>query len=116
MESGRSAMAPLKASIARLMQTDPVAMHLTHYGRLEAPEPLAQSLIELIDAMVALALGVAPGARRHADLKAALQACYLPRIRAHGCTLDDEVVREVIGMDIELNAQGLAVWLDRGRA
>jgi glyoxylase-like metal-dependent hydrolase (beta-lactamase superfamily II) len=103
----------LKASIARLMQAQPGAMHLTHYGRLEAPEPLAGTLVELIDAMAALAREVAPGPERHAQLKDALRACYLPRLRAHGCTLDEDIVLDVIGMDIELNAQGLAVWLDR---
>jgi hypothetical protein len=29
--------------------------------------------------------------------------------------LADEEVERVLAMDIELNAQGLGVWLDRGR-
>jgi glyoxylase-like metal-dependent hydrolase (beta-lactamase superfamily II) len=103
----------LKASIARLMQADPVAMFLTHYGRIEAEPELAQGLVDQIDAMVALARAAAPGPARHTTLRNALQAEYLGRIRTHGCTLDEHVIVEVIGMDLELNAQGLGVWLDR---
>ena len=33
----------------------------------------------------------------------------------HGCRLSDERVLELLEMDIELNAQGLAIWLDRAR-
>ena len=35
--------------------------------------------------------------------------------RAHGCALEEAAVLELLGMDIELNAQGLEVWLDRAR-
>jgi glyoxylase-like metal-dependent hydrolase (beta-lactamase superfamily II) len=104
----------LKISIDRLMQADPTAMYLTHYGRIDARAELAQGLVEQIEAMVALGRGVGAGPGRHAALRAALRVAYLQRIRAHGCTLGDDAIAEVIGMDLELNAQGLGVWLDRG--
>jgi glyoxylase-like metal-dependent hydrolase (beta-lactamase superfamily II) len=103
----------LKASIARLMQAEPEAMFLTHYGRIEATPAHAAALVEQIDQMVALAREVAPGPQRHAALRDALKAASLARIRAHGCALDGEAIVDVIGMDLELNAQGLGVWLDR---
>ena len=49
----------------------------------------------------------------HQHLLAALQALYLERAQLHGCALDDAAVIAVLAMDIELNAQGLACWLDR---
>ncbi|MNU08674.1 hypothetical protein D3C72_2548260 [compost metagenome] len=52
---------------------------------------------------------------RHRCLVAALTALYLERAQAHGCPLDDAAVTRVLAMDIELNAQGLACWLDRDR-
>ena len=52
---------------------------------------------------------------RHRALVAALGELYLERARAHGCRLDDAGVLRVLGMDIELNAQGLACWLDRAK-
>ena len=103
----------LKVSIERLLEAQPEAMYLTHYGRVGGAESLARALIEQIDAMVAIAQASTPGPGRHAQLVAGLDALYLQRIRAHGVALDDVGIRGIIDMDIELNAQGLGVWLDR---
>ncbi|WP_425509435.1 MBL fold metallo-hydrolase [Xanthomonas cannabis] len=100
-------------SIARLMDTDPQAMYLTHYGRVESPAPLAQALVQQIHAMTEIALGCVSRADRHRCLVAALTELYLERARQHGCLLDDAGVEQLLGTDIELNAQGLACWLDR---
>ena len=109
----------LKASIARLLSSAPQAMYLTHYDRVVEVERLAADLVEQIDAMVAIAgeadAAAADADDRHTRLRAALAALYLRRARAHRVPLDDAGVLRVIGMDIELNAQGLACWLDRER-
>ena len=42
-------------------------------------------------------------------------ALYAGRARAHGVAMDDASLLALLAMDIELNAQGLGVWLDRGR-
>jgi hypothetical protein len=34
-------------------------------------------------------------------------------VRAHGCALDEARIREVLAVDLDLNAQGLEVWLVR---
>ncbi|WP_115554832.1 MBL fold metallo-hydrolase [Xanthomonas arboricola] len=100
-------------SIARLMETAPEAMYLTHYGRITSPEPLAQALIEQIHAMTAIALSCAQHTDRHRCMVAGLTELYLERARLHGCRLDDAAVAQLLATDIELNAQGLACWLDR---
>ncbi|MCC4621306.1 MBL fold metallo-hydrolase [Xanthomonas cassavae CFBP 4642] len=100
-------------SIARLMEAAPQAMYLTHYGRVESPGPLAQTLVQQIHAMTAIALGCAAHADRHRCMVAALTALYLERARQHGCRLDDAAVAQLLATDIELNAQGLGCWLDR---
>ncbi len=105
----------LKRSIGRLMSYRPDGMYLTHYGRVGDTEKLARDLCESIDAMVALGHECDGATDRHPRLVDALTALYLQRVRAHGCALDDAAVLTVLGMDIELNAQGLAVWLDRDR-
>ena len=106
---------PLKASIRRMLACQPSAMYLTHYGRVEGVERLAEDLIEQIDAMVAIGRQCDGRPDRHRHLLAALRALYLERALAHGCALDQDAVAEVLAMDIELNAQGLACWLDRAR-
>ncbi len=102
-------------SIRRLLAHGPETMYLTHYGPVDAPLPLGVALVEQIEAMVAIAHACDGGADRHRRLVAALTALYLERARAHGCALDDAAVAAVLAMDIELNAQGLASWLDHAR-
>ena len=103
----------LHASIDRLMARAPEAMFLTHYGRVRDTARLAADLHVQIDAMTAIARACDGRPDRHRALVAALGELYLERARAHGCRLDDAGVLRVLGMDIELNAQGLACWLDR---
>ncbi len=105
----------LHASIDRLMAQAPEAMYLTHYGRVRDTARLAADLHVQIDAMTAIARACDGRADRHRALVAALGELCLERARAHGCRLDDAGVLRVLGMDIELNAQGLECWLDRGR-
>lgn len=109
----------LKASIALLMSYQPQAMYLTHYDRIAGVEKCAADLLEQVDAMVAIArdcdAAAGNAADRHARLHAALSELYLARARARDVPLDGAGVLRTIGMDIELNAQGLACWLDRDR-
>jgi len=105
----------LHASIERLMARAPVAMYLTHYGRVENPARLAAELHAQIDAMVAIARRCDGLPDRHDVLAAALGALYVARLRLQGNALDEAQVLRVLAMDIELNAQGLGCWLDRDR-
>ncbi|MGH8026707.1 MAG: MBL fold metallo-hydrolase [Pseudoxanthomonas sp.] len=105
----------LKASIGRLLSRDPQWMYLTHYGRVGEVQRLAGDLYAQIDAMVAIGRDCDGLPDRHQRMKGALAALYLQRAREHGCPLDDAGVEKVLWMDIELNAQGLASWLDRDR-
>ena len=103
----------LHASIERMLGFKPQQMFLTHYSRVSGVERLARDLHEQIDAMVAIARKHAADADRHARIMEDLAQLYIARVRAHGCMLDEATIRDVLVMDIELNAQGLEVWLDR---
>lgn len=103
----------MHASIRRLMQESPEGMYLTHYGRVEGTARLAKELHEQIDAMVAIAQRCNGEPQRHRLLVDALGALYVARLRLQGSPLDASEVLRVLAMDIELNAQGLACWLDR---
>jgi len=103
----------LHASIDRLLTLRPAAMYLTHYGRVEQVGKLAGDLHVQIDAMVALAHAANGQPDRHAVLVASLAELYASRAQAHGWTQGRAALCQLLGMDIELNAQGLEVWLDR---
>jgi glyoxylase-like metal-dependent hydrolase (beta-lactamase superfamily II) len=107
---------PLKASIRTMLARDPAAMHLTHYGRVGDVARLAQDLIDQIDAMVALVDDASRHADRHERLVESLTHLYVERARAHGAPLAPEQVRELLAIDIELNAQGLEIWFAREAA
>jgi hypothetical protein len=42
-----------------------------------------------------------------------LWSIHLSRLRAHGVSLPEARIRELLALDLELNAQGIAIWLDR---
>lgn len=106
----------LHASIDRLLALKPEAMYLTHYGRVEEVEHLAVKLHELIDAMVAVARHCDGLPDRHDRLMDELTELYATRTAEHGWRGNREALLHWLSMDIELNAQGLSVWLDRGRS
>lgn len=105
----------LKGSIARMLLLKPAAMFLTHYSRVDDVERLGLDLFAQIDAMVAIAETLNSGADRHERIKEGLAELYFGRAEAHGCTMSRERMRELLASDIELNAQGLEIWLDHGR-
>lgn len=103
----------LRDSISRLLALEPECMYLTHFGRVRPVPRLGEMLFELLDAMVALGLRLKEVPARHEALKAGLAAIYLASLRRHGCELPEARIDELLAMDLELNAQGLACWLDR---
>lgn len=107
--------AALHASIDRLLALRPTAMYPTHFGRVEDVERLAADLHAQIDTMVALASEADGTPDRHARLTAALARLYAQRADAHGWRGGRTALTELLHTDIELNAQGLEVWLDQER-
>jgi len=109
----------LHQSIARLLAARPHQMYLTHYGAVggsvDVVQRLASLLLGQVDAMVAMARAVAPSPERHALLTAGLQAITRRQLQQHGVA-DVEASLRSLALDTELNAQGLAVWLDRSTA
>jgi glyoxylase-like metal-dependent hydrolase (beta-lactamase superfamily II) len=102
----------LKASVQRLLAAAPACMYLTHFGRVGDVPRLGALLLSLLDAMVAIGRRCAHAADRHQRLKAELEALYARSLDAHGHSVTPAML-ELLAPDIELNAQGMGVWLDR---
>ena len=103
----------LRHSIHKLMERSPQAMHLTHYSRVGGVPALAQTLLRLLDRTVERALDLKGHPARHQALKTALHGLYVEDLQRHGAPYTPEQIAELLAVDIELNAQGIAVWLDR---
>lgn len=104
----------MHATIHRLMSYKPQAMYLTHFGRVNALERLAADLHECVNAFVALARKHAEGADRGARIRHAMFEYLGGRLEQHGFEGGTARMHELLDMDVELNSQGLEVWLDRG--
>ena len=102
----------LRASVERLLSFEPVCMYLTHYSRIGDVPRAAASLLAMLDAMVAIAERERSAPDRHAALVRELAALYGASLAAHGVERAQEKLA-LLALDIELNAQGLGVWLDR---
>lgn len=108
----------MRTSIARLLALAPQAMYLTHFSRVGDVPRLGADLLRLVDAHVACARRVAAESAsagaddRHARLVAALRALTLEERARQGWRIDDAALFALLDVDIELNAQGLEVWLD----
>lgn len=102
----------LKQSIDRLLAASPRCVYLTHYSRVHDVPRLGRLLVEQIDAMVALAMALCNVDRRHAALVGGLNALYREQLQRHAVA-DLESAMHALALDVELNAQGLGIWLDR---
>lgn len=96
-----------------LLSFKPEAIYLTHYSRVRHIPQLGKDLHRRLDALVGIALAEKDaGLQRHDRIKARLTSYLLDEVRNHGCTLPPQTVVELWAGDLELNAQGLGVWLD----
>ncbi|GAO03572.1 MBL fold metallo-hydrolase [Anaeromyxobacter sp. PSR-1] len=103
----------LKATLARMLAEAPERVYLTHYGMLEGDVARhAEELGRALDEHVRLARAAPAGPGRHAALRDALAGQLLAGLAAHGAPLDRAAALDLFGVDLDLNAQGLEVWLD----
>jgi len=101
------------STLDRYLAFKPQRMYLTHYSVVENVSVLAERLRDGIRRYVSLAQAVRLSDDRHGRLKAALFDEALAELRKRPSPLPEPRIRELLEMDMELNAQGLAVWLDR---
>jgi glyoxylase-like metal-dependent hydrolase (beta-lactamase superfamily II) len=103
----------LLASIDRLVGYRPAAMLLTHYSRVVEIERMAADLRRQTGELVALGRAQDGRPDRAARLREGVRELFLGWVRDHGTPLPAERAAELLALDVELNAQGLEVWLDR---
>ena len=103
----------LRVSIARLLAAQPACMYLTHFGRVEDVLRLGALLLSLLDEITALGRAMRAAPDRHEALKCGQLDIFARSLAVHGCVLGRPRIAELLASDLELNAQGMAIWLDR---
>ncbi|MEH6586559.1 MAG: MBL fold metallo-hydrolase [Halioglobus sp.] len=103
----------LKASLAMLAEQSPQRIYLTHFGELAYSVDAQQSLLEQIDDYQAMA--------RECEgvpvlLEETIVDYSLARAQAMNPGQDMSAMRDHFRHDAQLNAQGLAVWLQKEQA
>jgi glyoxylase-like metal-dependent hydrolase (beta-lactamase superfamily II) len=106
----------MRASIERMLAFNPEAVYLTHFSRLAPPAELGRKVLRLLDQYVAIALAAGEDEDKTASIRDGLTRLLLTEAHAHGCRLSDEEILQIWHLDLELNAQGLAFWLDAQEA
>ena len=108
----------LRSSVQRMMAMQPQCLYPTHFGRVDGVERLAAQFLATLDRFEADGLALlarlpddAPA--RLAALKGQVAATLVASALAAGCPVSPARAHELLALDIELNAQGMAVWLSR---
>jgi hypothetical protein len=100
----------------------PACVYLTHYGRVEEVAAHAAGLHAMVHGFRAGATAVgragaaADPAGRHAALRDVVERAGLADLDRVGCAAGAAARRAAIASDVEINAQGLAAWLDKEAA
>ena len=99
-------------AVDRIMSLAPDRLFLTHFGEVTELDKLAADMHECLDDYVAMAQENANDYNRAAAMKQAMSDYLVGRLAQHGFDGDEAAMRDVLGIDIVLNAQGLESWLD----
>jgi len=103
----------LHATLDRMLAERPERVYLTHFGCVTGNLAAhAATLHRGLDELVRLAQGAPPGPGRHAALKAGMSSLLLAGLAAHGAPRSSAEALDWYDNDLDLNSQGLEVWLD----
>jgi glyoxylase-like metal-dependent hydrolase (beta-lactamase superfamily II) len=102
-------------TIDRLMALEPEVIYLTHYCAVEQPARLVEMLRGSLDQFttIALAADANPGRERIEQIRSALLRWLLASLEQHGTSRSPQEIEQLMAMDLELDAQGLEVWLQK---
>jgi glyoxylase-like metal-dependent hydrolase (beta-lactamase superfamily II) len=100
-------------SVDRIMACEPEQVYLTHYSRVRNLDRLAADMHDGIDAFVAMARDHQGAENRTEQLSARMFEYFVQRLTEHGYGGDREMMYSILSIDVDLNTQGLEVWLSK---
>ena len=103
----------LLASIDRMAAYAPEAMYLMHFSRVTDVPRLAALLKAQVREIVRITQSHANAQDRYAAIRADMLDLWLGLAHEHDVPLPDAQITTLLTSDLDLNTQGLVVWLDR---
>jgi glyoxylase-like metal-dependent hydrolase (beta-lactamase superfamily II) len=100
-------------SVDRLMSYEPKSIFLTHFAEVRDLRRLARQMKERVQAFADLGRRYASAPDRGSKLRRGMFAQLAGWLDEHGFPRDDTKRHYLLDGDIELNCQGVEVWLDR---
>lgn len=101
-------------SVDRIMSYEPQRLYLTHYSEVGGNlDRLAADMHKGIDAFVSMAREYANKEKRTEALQAAMFEYFVNGLGEHGFKGDRDIMWSILNIDVDLNTQGLEVWLDQ---
>lgn len=102
-------------SVDRILALRPRWAFMTHFSRVGELQRLGQDLHRLLDGHVAVAKTAqgTSGTERHGIITTGLRKLFLDYVRQRSCTLPEAEIDALFALDVEVNAQGVEVWMDR---
>ena len=100
-------------SVDRIMSYEPERLYLTHYSEVRNLERLAADMHKGIDAFVSMARENANARKRTEALQEAMFEYFVDGLKKHGFKGDRDTMWSILSIDVNLNTQGIEVWLDK---
>lgn len=106
----------LLQSIDRLMALKPKQMYLTHFGKIEPTDAIVSQLKKRIHHFTQIALTEKHNdGDRQKNIETQLRNYLLKELAAMPCQQSIEFCEQFLQNDIDLNAQGLDIWLEKNQ-
>ncbi len=102
-------------SVDRIMSYEPEQIFLTHYSRVTGLPRLADALHRGLEVFVAIAIEFAKHAERTQRIREAMFEYFRAGLSELGHNAGEDRLHALLDFDVQLNTQGLEVWLDRRR-
>ncbi len=103
----------LKDSVLRISALKPDCLFPTHFSRINGVERLKDLFLEQLDEIVVLAKQLKTDPKRHDLLKDGMARIHINHLKTMNCKLSPAEITEFLKIDLELNALGIAHWLDK---
>ena len=100
-------------SLTRLLDYSPKYMYLTHFGRITEIDRLARELRQDINRYAEIAQQHTQDNHRNEKILGSITEYLQQRLKDRKNIGDVELLTEFLKDDLELNAAGLEIWLDR---
>jgi glyoxylase-like metal-dependent hydrolase (beta-lactamase superfamily II) len=103
------------ATIDRMLKFQPESMYLMHFSRVTDVPRLAHELKRQVAEFARIARAHAQDADPARGIRADMLALWVSAARRHGLAHGAAELEKILEGDLDLNTQGLVVWLERER-